>query len=154
MNVSIRVEDPAQPDVRPMLDDGEAYSASLYPPQSNHHLSLQELRAANVRFLVARDERGRALATGAVVLNGGWAEIKRMWVAEDARGRGIAKALLARLLEEASLGQADAVRLETGIANREALAFYRSAGFVERGPFADYAPDPLSVFMERPLDAA
>ena len=41
------------------------------------------------------------------------------------------------------------LRLETGIHNTEALALYRRAGFVECAPFGDYAPDPLSVFMEK-----
>jgi len=42
------------------------------------------------------------------------------------------------------------LRLETGIHNREALALYRRVRiFTERGPFGDYASDPLSVFMEK-----
>ena len=36
----------------------------------------------------------------------------------------------------------------------EALALYRSAGFVEIGPFGKYGPDPLSLFMEKPLPIA
>ena len=43
------------------------------------------------------------------------------------------------------------LRLETGVANRAALALYERAGFQRREPFADYRPDPLSVFMERRL---
>src|SRR3984957_12827929 len=87
----IRQEGPAQPDVIQLLRHGEAFSASLYPPESNHHLPLDALRRPEVRFLVARDAEGKALATGALVLNGEWAEIKRMWVEEAARGRGIAR---------------------------------------------------------------
>jgi putative acetyltransferase len=41
------------------------------------------------------------------------------------------------------------VRLETGVKQPEAIALYKSAGFVEIEPFASYAPDPLSVFMEK-----
>lgn len=43
------------------------------------------------------------------------------------------------------------LRLETGAKQPEALALYRSAGFVEVGPFGGYRPDPLSLFMEKPL---
>jgi putative acetyltransferase len=39
--------------------------------------------------------------------------------------------------------------LETGIHQPAALSLYRSAGFIEREPFAPYLPDPLSVFMEK-----
>ena len=58
-----------------------------------------------------------------------------------------------RILAELERRAADfgyqAVRLETGIHNTEALALYRRNRFVERGPFGDYAPDPLSIFMEK-----
>jgi putative acetyltransferase len=43
------------------------------------------------------------------------------------------------------------LRLETGAGSHAALALYRAAGFVERGPFGAYRPDPLSVFMEKPI---
>lgn len=46
----------------------------------------------------ARDMGGKAVGTGATVLMDGWAEIKRMWVEEEARGRGIARKILDALL--------------------------------------------------------
>jgi putative acetyltransferase len=147
----IRQEDPAQPDVVELLRHGEAFSAGLYPPESNHHLSLDALRRAEVRFFVARDADGKALATGALVLHDNWAEIKRTWVEEAARGRGIARQLLNVLMAEADGAGVERLRLETGVANRAALALYEKAGFKRREPFADYRPDPLSVFMERQL---
>jgi hypothetical protein len=73
--VIIRLEDPAQSDVVELLRHGEAFSASVYPPESNHHLPLHALRRPAVRFLVARDADRKALATGALVLHGDWAEI-------------------------------------------------------------------------------
>jgi putative acetyltransferase len=104
-----------------------------------------------VRFFVARDTEGKALATGALVLHDNWAEIKRMWVEEAARGQGIARQILSVLMVEAGGADIERLRLETGVANHAALALYESAGFERREPFADYRPDPLSVFMERRL---
>jgi putative acetyltransferase len=147
----IRQEDPAQPDVVELLRHGETFSASLYPPESNHHLPLDALRRTEVRFFVARDAEGKALATGAVVLHENWAEIKRMWVEEAARGRGIARQILNILRAEAGGAGVESLRLETGVANQAALALYEKTGFKHREPFADYRPDPLSVFMERRL---
>lgn len=147
----IRREDPGQADVVPLLEDGERNSAELYPAESNHHLPLEALRAPEVRFFVGRDGDGRPVATGAIVLHGEWIEIKRMWVVRDARGRGLSKAVLARLLTEASSHGATVARLETGVASHAALALYKAAGFAEREPFASYKPDPLSVFMEKQL---
>ncbi len=150
---TIRREDPAQPDVVALLADGEAHSAALYPAESNHHLSIAAFREPPVRFLVARDAGGRALATGAVVLHGDWAEIKAMWLVAEARGSGLAARMLDALIAAATVEGAATLRLETGVANHAALALYRRAGFVERRRFADYADDPLSVFMERSADA-
>ena len=97
----ISQEDPAQPDVVELLRHGEAFSAGLYPKESNHHLPLEALRRTEVRFFVARDGEGKALATGAIVLHDNWVEIKRMWVDEAARGRGIARQILNDLMAEA-----------------------------------------------------
>jgi putative acetyltransferase len=147
--VIIKQEDPAQPDVIVMLSHGEAESARLYPAESNHHLALEELRQPAVCFLVARDVAGDALATGAVVLHGDWAEIKRMWVEERARGQGISRQVLDALITQARGAGVVVIRLETGIESHAALALYEKTGFQRRGPFAGYRPDPLSVFMER-----
>ena len=151
---TIRQEDPAQPEVVALLRNGEADSAALYPAESNHHMILEGLRASNVRFLVARDAEGRAVATGALVEHGDWAEIKRIWVEEHARGRGLSRQMLDALLAEADRAGMAVLRLETGIVSHTALALYERTGFVRRGPFADYTDDPLSVFMERRLRAA
>jgi putative acetyltransferase len=90
---------------------------------------------------------------GALVLNDGWGELKRMFVRPSVRGRGIAQRILA-LLEAAARERGFAVmRLETGVSQPEALRLYERAGYVRRGPFGDYGPDPLSVFMEKRLQA-
>ena len=149
--IVIRQEDPAQPDVVQLLRNGEANSARLYPAESNHHLLLDALRQPEVCFLVARNASGRALATGALVHNGNWGEIKRMWVEEKVRGCGLAKEVLAALVAKAREAGFEVLRLETGIVSHAALSLYERAGFRRRGPFARYRPDPLSVFMEKQL---
>ena len=150
--LSIKQEDPAQSDVAELLRRGEVFSASLYPPESSHHLPLDALRRPEARFFVARDTKGTALATGALVLHDDWAEIKRMWVEEAARGRGIARRVLNVLIAQAASAGIEILRLETGVASHAALALYEKTGFKRRAPFADYRPDPLSVFMERPVN--
>lgn len=151
MELRLGLEDPAQADIIELLEEGERHSAGLYPPESNHHLSLDALRAAHIRFLVARDTAGRAVATGALALFGPWAELKRMWVVPAMRGRGISKAILEGLEAKAREEQVACLRLETGIKNHAALALYERAGFARCGPFGDYRADPLSVFMQKQL---
>ena len=151
MKLRVSLEDPAQPEIIALLEDGERYSASLYRAESNHHLPVDVLRAAHVRFLVARDDAGRAVATGAVVLFGSWAELKRMWVVPELRGRGVSKIILDALQAEAKAQGLRCLRLETGVENHAALALYERAGFRRCDPFGDYRPDPLSVFMQKQL---
>jgi len=104
----VRREDPVQPDVVELLRPGEAHSATLYPAASNHHLPLDGLRNPGVHLFVARDDNEIALATGAVVIQEGCAEIKRMWVEQSARGRGIADRVLETLIATARRGRQSA----------------------------------------------
>jgi putative acetyltransferase len=149
--LQIAIEDPSQPDIVALLRDGEAHSASLYPPESIHHLPLSALLAPSARLLVARDAGGRAIGTGALALHGAWAELKRMRVVPGARGRGVSKAILAALEVVACGGGVRILRLETGVDSDAAIALYQRAGFKRRDPFGDYRADPLSVFMQKDL---
>ena len=134
-----------------MIEALDACLASLYPSNSNHLLSVASLMGEDVRFLVARID-GHPTGCGALVLDPrGYGEIKRMYVRPDARGLGIGGGILRKLEELARKEHRTCVRLETGISQSAALMLYRKAGYVECGPFGDYSPDPLSVFMEKAL---
>jgi DNA-binding MarR family transcriptional regulator/GNAT superfamily N-acetyltransferase len=65
------------------------------------------------------------------------ATLKRMWVADSARGLGIGARLLTELESRAAGHGCDAVRLETNRALTEAIAMYRAAGYVEVAPYND-----------------
>lgn len=151
MTVAVTAESPDQPEVATLLAASTAYAQSLYPAESNHLVDLGTLTAANARFLVAR-RAGRALGCGALILGGdGAAELKRMWVAPKARGLGVGRAILQALEQQARREGIAILRLETGIHQPQAIGLYRSHGFIERTPFGAYAPDPLSLFMEKRL---
>jgi DNA-binding MarR family transcriptional regulator/N-acetylglutamate synthase-like GNAT family acetyltransferase len=67
------------------------------------------------------------------------AEIKRMWVAESARGLGVGRRLLGELEAAAAAHGATVVRLETNQTLVEAISLYRSAGYTEVAAFNDEA---------------
>jgi putative acetyltransferase len=77
--------------------------------------------------------------------------VKRLYVPPRARGLGLGRRLLAELEAQARRERLTLLRLETGIRQPEALGLFRAAGFLEIAAFGDYAPDPLSVFMEKTL---
>lgn len=149
--IEIAPENPGQPEVAALLEASDAYMASLYPAESNHLLDVRALQRPEVAFLVARVQ-GRALGCAAVLSSGeGWAEVKRMFVSPQARGLKLGRRLLERIEAIARERGERCLRLEMGDKQPEALALYRSAGFVRIGPFGHYRPDPLSVFMEKSL---
>jgi ribosomal protein S18 acetylase RimI-like enzyme len=86
---------------------------------------------------VARARR-RPLGCGALKFHGGEpAELKRMWVAEEARGLGVGRRLLRELERRAAAAGASSIRLETNAALTEAISLYRSAGYREVPAFND-----------------
>ena len=86
----------------------------------------------------------------------GYAEVKRMYTREAARGRGVGKALLGRIEREARDASKPMLRLETGTLQAEAMGLYERCGFRGCGPFGHYAELPphriaTSLFYEKPL---
>jgi ribosomal protein S18 acetylase RimI-like enzyme len=82
--------------------------------------------------------RGEPVGCGALKFHGDEpAELKRMWVADSARGLGIGRRLLQELERRAAAGGARVVRLETNETLAEAIALYRSAGYREVDAFND-----------------
>jgi putative acetyltransferase len=145
--------DPADPRVRVLLDESDAYMNSLYPPQSNHLDGVAALRLPNVFFVGASIDASLA-GCGAVKTmgdDGVYGEIKRVFVAPAYRGRGLSAAIM-QVLERHLIDRGvPLARLETGTLQPEALGLYRRLGYQERAPFGRYRPDPLSVFMEKRL---
>jgi GNAT superfamily N-acetyltransferase len=102
---------------------------------------------------------GRPVASGAwrrrrdVAVDGtvATAEIKRMYVAPSARGRGLARAMLAHLEQTARDAGAEVMILETGLAQPEAIALYESSGYTPIPDFGFYKDAPLSRCFARRL---
>ncbi len=139
--VEIRVEDPRSPAAQECL---QAYFAELarrfddgFDPAATISASATELVAPHGFLLLAR-MGGEPVGVGAVKLHGSSpAEIKRMWVAAHARGLGLGRRLLRALEDEARHRGAAVARLETNRSLAEAIALYRSAGYVEVPAFND-----------------
>jgi ribosomal protein S18 acetylase RimI-like enzyme len=152
MPVTVTPESPRHPEATALLHASHAYSASLYKPEENFVLSVDDLCAPDIRFLAARVE-GRIVGTAALALRDGYGEIKSMFVAPEARGLGVAGALMRRLIAEGVAQRLPMLRLETGPLNHDAMRMYARHGFARCGVFGDYPDSPASVFMERATPA-
>ncbi len=150
--IDIRVDDPTAPHVADLLA---------------HHLA--ELRGHMAAFAFALDATGLAQPgvtfwtawrgdelAGFVALKrhaDGSGELKSMRAAPAARNTGVGRALLAHVVAEGRRLGLNRIDLETGTAalHAPAVSLYRSAGFVDCGPFADYRPSPHNRFLTLPL---
>ncbi|MEZ0165481.1 GNAT family N-acetyltransferase [Kineococcus sp. LSe6-4] len=84
----------------------------------------------------------------------GWArtvEMKRVFVQERFRGRGLARALVAAFETAAREAGAHRVRLETGTRQPEAMALYEALGYARTANFGPWADSPLSVCYAKEL---
>jgi GNAT superfamily N-acetyltransferase len=105
-----------------------------------------DFRPPNGTYLIAYDEAGVPVASG------GWrvqdandegnrdgdAELKRMYVTEQMRGRGLARRILAALEEDARAAGRTRMVLETGTKQPEAIALYTSSGYEPCEKFGYY----------------
>lgn len=82
------------------------------------------------------------------------AEIKRMYVVPPARGVGHARTMLAHLELTAAATGLEALLLETGVAQPEAIGLYESSGYAPVPGFGHYQDSPLSRCFGKRLDAA
>ena len=150
----IRRESPYSEGVAGLISDLDSYQLGLYPEESTFLMPIDKLAASNVRFFVARSEHS-AVGIGALVLEKPddepeYGELKRLFTTPEARGRGIARGIIRRVIREAKGAGMSKLRLETGDEQPEALALYESEGFrYMEEPFGIYpADDPHSVCME------
>jgi DNA-binding MarR family transcriptional regulator/GNAT superfamily N-acetyltransferase len=146
-SVEITAVDPEHPDARYCVAE---YLAELnrrsergFDPSVGATALPHELRPPAGQFFVAY-LHGDAIGCGAVKHHAGApSEIKRMWIAPAARGLGLGRRLLEELETCALASGARVASIETSAVLTEALALYRSAGWVEvpafnDEPFADH----------------
>jgi putative acetyltransferase len=151
--MNIRIDDLRGREIHALLEEHLQSMRQQSPPESVHALDLDALRRPEITFWTAWSD-GNLLGCGALKeLDPGHGEIKSMRTADAHRRRGVARRLLAHILDEARRRAYARVSLETGSMAGFAPAreLYAKFGFGCCGPFAGYREDPNSVFMTRSL---
>lgn len=153
MSIVIARELPTTPDVAQLINDLQSYLEQFYPPESQHGFSVEMLIEQQVDFFVGRINGVAAGCCGIKFYDydGGFGEIKRMYVAPAFRGYGLGKQLLQVVEAHAHQHGVAKLRLETGIHQTEALGLYTWFGFDQIPPFGEYTNDPLSLCYEKAL---
>ncbi len=137
-----------------LLQEHLAHMRSVSPPESTHALDIDGLRAPDVSFWSAWSGQTLLGCCALRRLDASHGEIKSMRTATTHLRKGVAARLLEHLFDEARRRRYHTLYLETGSmdAFRPARALYRRYGFSESPPFANYEPDPNSVFMRCDLN--
>ncbi|WP_243049811.1 GNAT family N-acetyltransferase [Dyella sp. RRB7] len=144
------IDDPASPDVIPLIHELDGYLSELYPTGNIQPVAVEALRQPNVTFLTARVD-DTPVACGACVQHEDYVEVKRMYVLPACRGLGLGKQLLEALESQVVRTGGKVVRLETGTAQTEALELYERAGYRRCPPFGEHRANPRSICMEKNL---
>ena len=147
--LQIKIDDLSGPEIAALLAEHLADMHAQSPPGSVHALDLDALRKPDITFWSMWSE-GKLVGCGALKeLDKGHGEIKSMRTAREFRGMGAGKAMLRHILDEARRRSYTRLSLETGsmAAFEPARRLYRSHGFTDCAPFADYTDDPNSTFM-------
>jgi len=139
--VDMAIEDPTTPDARWCI---EQYFSELntrfetgFDPSKSIPADTHELVPPRGALLIAR-LRGGPIGCGGLKFHPGEpAELKRMWVAPEARGLGLGRRLLVELERHAKEAGTRVVRLETNRTLSEAIQLYRSSGYREVAAFND-----------------
>jgi GNAT superfamily N-acetyltransferase len=143
--LEIRREPAESPDARRLLAAMVAEMLDMYTmAEMPTPADFDDLEPpAGGAFLVGRED-GRPIAGGGLKrLEPGVAEIKRMYVTPDARGRGHARRLLAAIESAARELGYERVRLDTGASQPHARALYESAGYQA---IDDYNDNPVAAY--------
>jgi putative acetyltransferase len=155
MTLAIEKMDAPTSEVRALIAALEEELSPNYAPHQRHGLALEAIFQPHIHFFLAR-RSGEALGCAGVALYPNFAEVKRMYVRPEARGQGIADALMDRLAEAARGAGLTILRLETGDRQQAAIRFYARSGFGDCGDFEPYSSMPAeniatSIFMEKRL---
>jgi putative acetyltransferase len=152
MSITILQVRPDSPEAVQLITELDTHlNPHLYPPESRHAFSVDKLVREGVAFFIAYYDGVPAGCGGVRVFGTEYAEVKRMFVRPPYRGYGLGKAILNHLAEYAQQHQVNALRLETGIYQTEAIGLYERAGFQRRPPFGEYRDDPMSIYYEKKL---
>jgi putative acetyltransferase len=153
MGLTIAAEPFESDDARKLIAGLDAGLAEIYPPAQRfgRNLKPEHLEAGRGTFLVAR-EGGQAVGCGAIrLLDATSAEVKRMYVEPEQRGKGVGRFVLESLEAAARRMGVRRLVLETGDQQDAAIALYRRAGFIRVDCWGEYATSPTSICFEKQL---
>lgn len=154
MSFTITTETPLSDDVRALVKALNEFTFGLTPAEFRHHMTVEQMAQADTTLFVARDADGAPLGMGALRRHAdGVGEVKRMFVAPEARGLGVGGAILKHIEALARQEGVSRIVLETGSNFDAAKRIYERGGFETCEPVLDYPPSAWTAFYAKSLSA-
>jgi GNAT superfamily N-acetyltransferase len=148
-STEVKIVEPNNVDLLQLVNQLDQELLQLYPVEDVHGIDFDDAKINEVVFVVAYVQ-GLPVGCGAIrPLDREYTELKRFYVEPGYRKQGIA----ARMLEVLELKARDrnfaGIRLETGAAQPESLAFYQKHGYVTIEKYGEYVNYELSLCYEK-----
>ena len=154
--ITLRVDDLSGEPAQALLRLHLAGMRANTPPEHVFALDWSGLKAPGITVWTAWRDDAIAGIGALRTIDATHGEIKSMRTTEARRRSGVGRAMLMHIIDEATRRGYRRLSLETGSQPEfvPAHRLYRDTGFVDCAPFADYRPDPNSVFMTLDLTVA
>jgi putative acetyltransferase len=149
--LDLKVVPPDNEDLHMLIHKLDEGMLKLYPAEGIFGVDFSDPEVLAMTFCVAY-VNGTPAGCGALKpLGAGAAELKRFFVEQSFRGRGIASLILDFIEEKAREAGIVCMKLETGPSQPEAIGLYRKFGYREIEPYGQYVGCPYSYCMEKKL---
>ena len=150
--ITARPESSHSDDAARLLAGAVAELNRRYPEFGATPYDPTEADQPGAAFVIARKADGEAVGCGALrPFREGVAEIKRMFVPEQYRRRGVSREIMVGLESAAEAAGYDWVVLETGVRQPEAIARYEKVGYDRIPNYGRYEGDDLSVCFAKKI---
>ena len=152
MNFTVRPAAARSPEAQALIAALDSDLERRYPGEPTNGIQAPEFEAAGGYFAVVATAAGEVIACGAFrAVEAQCVEIKRMFVREDFRRRGVSRTILRHLEEVARERGFRGAVLETGVRQPEAIGLYTSEGYFRIPNYGEYAGSPASVCFAKTL---
>ncbi len=146
--MKVKKVSPLWPEVNALIEQLNQHNLKYYPPDECHLDPPDVLAQENCSMFGVYDDL-EILGIGAIKFFADYAEVKRMFVSPQARGRGVAQLILDQLISEAGQKGLNSLCLETGEKFEAAMSFYKKNGFKVCEPFGPYRYQKHCTCMQR-----
>jgi len=151
--ISIRPADPESPAAQACLSAYLGLLVRRIPGLPLAHLPFPDPEVASYhppkgRFLLAFADESALACVALKTLSPGVGEVKRLWVAPEARGHGLARRMMAAVEDAARNMGITLLKLDTNEHLPEAIALYHALGWTETAPYTAF---PATHWFERAI---